>query len=40
MDNEVKKFKIMEVKAISNREYVQLPTMHIVELVVKSITCA
>ena len=36
----MKKFKIMKVKAIANRENVQLLTIHIVELVVKSIICA
>ena len=33
--NKMKKSKIMKVKAIENREYVQLLTMHIIELVVK-----
>ena len=36
----MKKLQIIEDKAIANREYVQLLTMHMVELAVKSITCA
>ena len=35
-----KNFKIMEVNTRANREYDQLLTMYIVELLVKSITCA
>ena len=38
MDSKVKKFK--KVKATANREYVQLLTMYIVELVVKIMTYA